>query len=195
MMSDYYWFEGIPFPAIGYQRENLEDVRSKFVVKEEDLLILTYPKSGTHWLIEIVCLIQTKGDPKWIQTVPIWDRSPWLETDSGYPALINKEGPRLITSHLPIHLFPKSLFSSKAKAIYLIRNPRDILVSGYFFYGNTNLVKNPGSLRTYFEWFLKGNGHLQSGESSGDHWTSAEFAHEVARSRHGLEGVIYYFKI
>ncbi|EDL38049.1 mCG22565, isoform CRA_a, partial [Mus musculus] len=51
----------------------------------------------------------------------------------------------------------KSFFSSKAKAIYLIRNPRDILVSGYFFYGNTNIVKNPGSFGTYFEWFLKGN--------------------------------------
>lgn len=46
MMSDYNWFEGIPFPAISYQREILEDIRNKFVVKEEDLLILTYPKSG-----------------------------------------------------------------------------------------------------------------------------------------------------
>ena len=46
MMSDYYWFEGIPFPAIAYQKEILEDIRNRFVVKEEDLLILTYPKSG-----------------------------------------------------------------------------------------------------------------------------------------------------
>jgi bile-salt sulfotransferase len=46
MMSDYNWFEGIPFPAISYQREILEDIRNRFVVKEEDLLILTYPKSG-----------------------------------------------------------------------------------------------------------------------------------------------------
>ena len=48
MMSDYNWFEGIPFPAISYQREILEDIRNKFVVKEEDLLILTYPKSGKN---------------------------------------------------------------------------------------------------------------------------------------------------
>jgi bile-salt sulfotransferase len=43
------------------------------------------------------------------------------------------------------------------KAIYLIRNPKDVLVFGYFSCGKTNLVKNPGSLRTYFEWFLKRN--------------------------------------
>ncbi|GAB1291580.1 Sulfotransferase [Apodemus speciosus] len=157
MMSEYIWFEGIAFPTIAVQKEVLEDIRNKFVVKEEDVIILTYPKSGTNWLIEIVCLIQTKGDPKWIQSVPIWDRSPWLETGYGYPLIINKEGPRLMSSHLPIHLFPKSLFSSKAKVIYVIRNPRDVLVSAYFFWGKTNLVKNPGSMETYFEWFLKGN--------------------------------------
>ncbi|XP_042118956.1 sulfotransferase 2A1-like isoform X2 [Peromyscus maniculatus bairdii] len=156
-MSDYIWFEGIPFPALGYEKKILEESRDKFVIRDEDTVILTYPKSGTNWLIETVCLIQTKGNPKWIQSVPIWERSPWIETQNGYPLLINKEGPRLMSSHLPIHLFPKSFFSSKAKAIYVIRNPRDVLVSGYFFWYKSNLIKKPESLTTYFEWFLKGN--------------------------------------
>ncbi|KAH0500475.1 Bile salt sulfotransferase 1 [Microtus ochrogaster] len=43
------------------------------------------------------------------------------------------------------------------KMIYVIRNPRDVLVSGYFFFHKTNLVNNSGSLIKYFEWFLKGN--------------------------------------
>ncbi|XP_075815082.1 sulfotransferase 2A1-like [Microtus pennsylvanicus] len=156
-MSDYLWYEGIPFPGFGFEKEILEEIGDKFVVRDEDTIILTYPKSGTNWLIEIVCLIQTKGNPKWIQSVPIWERSPWVETQIGNPILINQEGPRLISSHLPFHLFPKSFFSSKAKMIYVIRNPRDVLVSGYFFFHKTNLVKNPGSLLEYFEWFLKGN--------------------------------------
>ncbi|XP_059108665.1 probable alcohol sulfotransferase [Peromyscus eremicus] len=156
-MSAYFWFEGIAFPAIVYKREIIEESHDKFVIRDEDTVIVSYPKSGTNWLIEIVCLIQTKGNPKWIQSVPIWDRSPWIETQRGFPILINKEGPRFMTSHLPFHLFPKSFFRSKAKVIYIIRNPRDVLVSGYFFQGNTNLVDNPESLRTYIEWFLKGN--------------------------------------
>ncbi|MDW5503226.1 sulfotransferase domain-containing protein, partial [Pseudomonas lundensis] len=41
--------------------------------------------------------------------------------------------------------------------IYLIRNPRDVLVSGYYFWGKTTLAKKPDSLGTYVEWFLKGN--------------------------------------
>uniref|UniRef100_A0A8C6R986 Sulfotransferase n=1 Tax=Nannospalax galili TaxID=1026970 RepID=A0A8C6R986_NANGA len=155
-MSDYIWFEGIPFPAIGTETEILREIRDKFVIRDEDTLLLTYPKSGTNWLIEIVCLIQTKGDPKWVQSVPIWERSPWIESSVGYSLLNKKEDQCLMSSHLPIHLFPKSLFSSKAKVIYLIRNPRDVLVSGYFFWGKTNLVKNPESLEIYFEWFLNG---------------------------------------
>ncbi|XP_057618546.1 alcohol sulfotransferase A-like isoform X2 [Chionomys nivalis] len=156
-MSDYLWFEGIPFPSLGYKREILENC-DKIVIRDEDTVILTYPKSGTNWMIEIVCLIQTKGNPKWIQSVPIWERSPWIESQHGYELSINREGPRLISSHLPIHLFPKSFFSSKAKVIFVIRNPRDVLVSGYFFLHKTNFVKNPQSFGAYFEWFLKGNG-------------------------------------
>ncbi|XP_006997237.1 sulfotransferase 2A2-like isoform X1 [Peromyscus maniculatus bairdii] len=156
-MSDYLWFEGIPFPVIEYEKKIIEESRDKFVIRDEDTVIVTYPKSGTNWMKEIVCLIQTKGDPSWIQSVPIWDRSPWIESQRGYQLLINKEGPRLITSHLPFHFFPKSFFSSKAKIIYVIRNPRDVLVSGYFYWSKTKFVKNPYSLTTYFEWFLKGN--------------------------------------
>ena len=66
-------------------------------------------------MIETVCLIYSKGDPKWVQSEPIWDRSPWVETKHGYELLKEKEGPRLISSHLPIQLFPKSFFKSKAK--------------------------------------------------------------------------------
>ncbi|XP_076428002.1 sulfotransferase 2A1-like isoform X2 [Peromyscus maniculatus bairdii] len=156
-MSDYLWFEGIPFPTAVNEKEIIEEIRNIFVIRDEDTVILTYPKSGSNWLREIVCLIQTKGDPNWIQSVHIWECSPWIETKNGYPRLINKEGPRLITSHLPFHLFPKSFFSSKAKIIYVIRNPRDVLVSGYFFWSKTKFVKNPESLTTYFEWFIKGN--------------------------------------
>ncbi|XP_066229974.1 sulfotransferase 2A1 [Saccopteryx leptura] len=157
-MSDgFMWFEGIPFPVVDYTPEHLRAVRESFVFKDEDVLTVSFPKSGTNWLIEMLCLIYSKGDPTWVQSVPIWERSPWLENTHGYNTLKDKDGPRLITSHLPIHLFPKSVFKSKTKVIYLIRNPRDILVSGYFFWIISNFVKKPESLEQYFEWFIQGN--------------------------------------
>ncbi|XP_049988052.1 bile salt sulfotransferase 2-like [Alexandromys fortis] len=151
-MSDFLWFEGIPFPVLDHEKEIIGECHNKFGFRDEDTVILSYPKSGTNWLVETVCLIQTKGNPKWIQSVPIWERSPWIESKRGYLELTNQKGPRLMISHLPIHLFPKSFFSSKAKVICVIKNPRDVLVSGYFFFANKNLIKNPESLATYFDW-------------------------------------------
>ncbi|XP_039322135.1 sulfotransferase 2A1 [Saimiri boliviensis] len=157
MSDDFLWFEGIPFPNTGVQPEILRKVHDEFVIKDEDVITVTYPKSGTNWLVEILCLIHSKGDPKWIQSVPIWERSPWVETENGYKILSEKEGPRLISSHLPIQLFPKSAFSSKAKMIYLLRNPKDVLVSGYFFWKQMTFVKKPKSWEQYFEWFCQGH--------------------------------------
>ncbi|XP_024093073.3 sulfotransferase 2A1 [Pongo pygmaeus] len=156
MSDDFLWFEGIAFPTMGYTSEILRKVRDEFVITDEDVIILTYPKSGTNWLAEILCLIHSKGDPKWIQSVPIWERSPWVESEIGYKALSEKEGPRFFSSHLPIQLFPKSFFSSKAKVIYLMRNPRDVLVSGYFFWKHMKFIKKPKSWEQYFEWFCQG---------------------------------------
>uniref|UniRef100_A0A2K6PVG7 Sulfotransferase n=1 Tax=Rhinopithecus roxellana TaxID=61622 RepID=A0A2K6PVG7_RHIRO len=157
MSDDFLWFEGIAFPNMGFRSEIVRKVRDEFVIRDEDVIILTYPKSGTNWLIEILCLIHSKGDPKWIQSVPIWERSPWVETEIGYESLSKEEGPRLFSSHLPIQLFPKSFFSSKAKVIYLMRNPRDVFVSGYFFWNSVKFVKKPKSWEQYFEWFSQGN--------------------------------------
>ncbi|XP_069856067.1 sulfotransferase 2A1-like [Dipodomys merriami] len=157
MAQDYVWYQGIPFPVVDYYPERIKAVHEELVLKDEDIITMTYPKSGTHWLIEILSLIHTKGDPNWVRSVPIYVRSPWIENESGYKCTVErKEGPPLITSHLPIQLFPKSFFTSKAKMIYVIRNPKDVLISGYYFRRLTNLAKKPESLEQYFEWFLQG---------------------------------------
>ncbi|KAM4800262.1 sulfotransferase 2A1-like isoform X5 [Urocitellus parryii] len=156
MTDGYLWFEGLPFPSIDYSYEGLKEACTKFVIKDEDTVMVSYPKSGTHWLIEILCLIHSKGDTTWIRSVSIWDRVPWLETDTGYKMLKEREGPRLLASHLPFHLFPKSFFTSKAKVIYIMRNPKDALVSGYYYWTMTKFSKKPESLDQYFQWFLQG---------------------------------------
>ncbi|XP_005336649.2 sulfotransferase 2A1 isoform X1 [Ictidomys tridecemlineatus] len=157
MTDDYLWFEGSPFPVWGSSYEVIKEACAQFVIKDEDIVMVSFPKSGTHWLVEILCLIHSKGDTTWIQSVPIWERAPMIETDMGYRLSNEKEGPRLLSSHLPLHLFPKSLFTSKAKVIYIMRNPKDVLVSGYYFYTMTNDYKKPESLERYFQWFIQGN--------------------------------------
>ncbi|XP_047393809.1 sulfotransferase 2A1-like [Sciurus carolinensis] len=114
MTYEFLWFEVFPFPDFGYSIEGIKEACTKFVIKDEDTIMVSYPKSGGY---------------QWIQSVPIWERSPWVESDVGYKLLNENERPRLLTSHVPFHLFPKSLFTSKAKVLYLMRNPKDVLVS------------------------------------------------------------------
>lgn len=70
---------------------------------------------GTNWMIEIVCLILKDGDPSWIRSEPIWQRAPWCETIISAFSLSDRPSPRIMSSHLPIELFTKAFFSSKAK--------------------------------------------------------------------------------
>ncbi|XP_023564349.1 bile salt sulfotransferase-like isoform X3 [Octodon degus] len=161
MLDNFVWFEGIPFPSFDICYETIKDVRDNFVINDDDVFTVGYPKSGNNWVVEIICLIISKGNPKWSQSVPIWDRSPWIETDYGHKLISEAERPLLSSSHLPFQLFPKSFFSSKAKVIYIMRNPRDILVSGFHFWNSFKSNSDVTSLEQYSERFLQGNGHKE----------------------------------
>ncbi|XP_037676436.1 bile salt sulfotransferase-like [Choloepus didactylus] len=156
--ADNVWVEAIPLTTLA--DKNLLSLRDEFVVRDGDVITLSYPKSGTNWLLEIISLIHSKGDPSWVQSVSSWERSPWLEYLVGQKQIEDhpsEKCPRFYSSHLPIQLFPKSFFNSKAKAIYIIRNPRDIITSGYFFWGASKIFKTPESFEQFFQWFLQGN--------------------------------------
>ncbi|XP_051018395.1 sulfotransferase 2A1-like [Acomys russatus] len=171
MSDNYDWVEEVPIPSKWVSAEMVRELRDTFVVRDEDLYMMTYPKSGTNWLVEIVCLIHSKGDPTWIKTLSIDKRVPWIEIGECSRELKNKEDPRLITSHLPVQLFPKSFFCSKAKMIYLLRNPRDALVSGYYFLCALNYIKKSESLEGFFKDFIQGNGIVGDWK---DHFTVAQ---------------------
>ncbi|XP_077887869.1 3-alpha-hydroxysteroid sulfotransferase-like [Ictidomys tridecemlineatus] len=48
MTSDYLWFEGIGFPVIGYSYEVLKEACAQFVIKDEDTVLVNYPKSVSY---------------------------------------------------------------------------------------------------------------------------------------------------
>ncbi|XP_014305908.1 bile salt sulfotransferase-like, partial [Myotis lucifugus] len=113
MAADYFRMEGIPLYT-----DIISDVRSlrdEFAVRDEDVIILSYPKSGTSWIKEIVNLLHAGGDPSWVQSVVSWGRSPCVETREGLELTKKQQDPGSYSSHLPVQLFPKSLFTSKAK--------------------------------------------------------------------------------
>ncbi|XP_046322293.1 sulfotransferase 2B1 [Marmota monax] len=154
--GEYFRYKGILFPVGLYSPESISQAENTSNVHDDDIFIITYPKSGTTWMIEILSLILKNGDPSWIRSVPIWERAPWCETIISAFTLQDQTSPRLLSSHLPIQLFPKAFFSTKAKVIYLSRNPRDVVVSFYHYSKIARQLKDPGTPDQFLENFLKG---------------------------------------
>ncbi|KAH0626623.1 hypothetical protein JD844_001707 [Phrynosoma platyrhinos] len=157
MAAKHVQYKGIKFPP-GYNSvDSLCFAENEFQVRDDDIFNITYPKSGTVWMIEILSLILRGGNPAWNQSVLNSLRAPWFTTQLGLETAHNLPSPRLLTCHLPIQIFPKAFFSSKAKVVYTMRDPRDVLVSYYHFSKMCIPFGDPKSFNHFLERFLSGD--------------------------------------
>lgn len=65
---------------------------------------------------EIVPLIMSGGDPASVETLPNWDRVPWLEEHRA--CVLNLEqrpSPRMFSTHFHHTMMPPSFFEAKPK--------------------------------------------------------------------------------
>uniref|UniRef100_A0A8C6NZ04 Sulfotransferase n=1 Tax=Nothobranchius furzeri TaxID=105023 RepID=A0A8C6NZ04_NOTFU len=169
-------FHGILYPGHLHTQDSLQ-LAVKFQFQDTDVLIVSFPKSGTTWMQEIVGLISSRGDPHLSQTVPNWTRAPWLEHI--YLAEMLNASPstlRVLTTHLPSHLLGPALQGSKTKVIYVSRNPKDVVVSFYHFHQFTNFLPEPGSFSEFLNQFLEGEQHYGSWFEHINGWMGQEAA-------------------
>ncbi|KAM8926929.1 sulfotransferase 2B1-like isoform 1-T1 [Pelodytes ibericus] len=156
MAEDNFKYKGIPFTRNVHSEEFLNYAENEFTVFDDDIFNITYPKSGTNWMIEILNLIKHKGDANLTNLVPIFLRSPWYETIPAKEQIDALTHPRILSSHLPHQLFAKSFFPSKAKIIYTIRDPKDICVSSFHFAKIFRAYNGPENFQQHLEEFLQG---------------------------------------
>ncbi|KAG5211488.1 hypothetical protein JEQ12_013917 [Ovis aries] len=149
---------GIPLPATTV--DNWHQIQG-FEAQSDDLLICTYPKSGTTWIQEIVDLIEQSGDVDKCQRAAIQHRHPFLEwarppQPSGVEKARAMPRPRVLRTHLPAQLLPPSFWESNCKFLYVARNAKDCLVSYYHFQRMNRTLPDPGTWDQYFETFISG---------------------------------------
>ena len=153
-LPSYYNHNGYLMPK-GFPVEGFES-GLRYKAQPEDLFIATYPKCGTTWTMNIVFLILNDGVPL-SGNEKMDDVFPHLE-EVGADKVQNLElkgGYRLIKTHLPYSMTPQN---SKAKYIYIARNPKDCCVS--FFHHTRGFVKHynfaNGTFDAYFRLFSEG---------------------------------------
>ncbi|KAK7146596.1 hypothetical protein R3I93_014143 [Phoxinus phoxinus] len=155
-------FEGISMTRCF--TDNWEKVQN-FQARPDDILIATYPKAGTTWVSYILDLLYFGNDDLERQTSqPIYMRIPFLElcfqefsTVTGTEMADNlPTSPRLIKTHLPVQLVPKSFWEQNSRIVYLARNAKDNAVS-YFHFDRMNMVQpEPGDWNSFIQKFMKG---------------------------------------
>ncbi|XP_069462756.1 amine sulfotransferase-like [Ambystoma mexicanum] len=131
-MSKLFLHKGIYFLE-GFVTPEYIDSLKDFPVRDSDVFLITYPKSGTVWAQQILSLIYHEGHLRRTEHIKTMFRVPWLEYNVNNMDYDARPSPRLLTTHLPHYLVPKGLKNKKAKIIYVTRNPKDNMVSYFHF--------------------------------------------------------------
>ncbi|MEG4207176.1 sulfotransferase domain-containing protein [Microcoleus sp. Pol7_A1] len=127
-----------------------------FQTKPGDVFVVSYPKTGTIWLTQIIKALAKPGLPEGIDVVQIGvDTVPFFELNEtkkleAYPS------PRYIYTHLPYSLMPDDR-ENNLKYIYLARNPKDVAVSYFYFMQALKLYSFEGTWDIFLEYFMNGN--------------------------------------
>ncbi|KAJ8913236.1 hypothetical protein NQ315_016179 [Exocentrus adspersus] len=169
------------FLPSGYEREAAKYYN--FRVKPDDIFVVTFPRSGTTWMQEMVWLLENDLNYEKAAETHLKRRFPFLEYSSilhkktkeeflrenthdeeKYQAVQNMDYPawkifdelpgrRFIKTHLPFSLLPQNLLQVGCKVIYLARNPKDVAVSFYHFSRSSRTLGYVGDFPRFWNYF------------------------------------------
>ncbi|CAH1790890.1 unnamed protein product, partial [Owenia fusiformis] len=120
-----------------------------FKAREDDIIISAYPKSGHHWMFEVVQMLlnhTTKSANKCKESNFIEIRT--MEELEAMPS------PRILLTHFEYDHMAPDILKKGCKIFYIYRNPKDVAVS--FFYHMTTVQAGTGTWDQYFDLLISG---------------------------------------
>lgn len=146
--------------------------RARFVERDDDVFVSSYPRSGTTWTLALVHLLVSGEDD--FTFAHLSDVTPWWERSLAWRSEAAEElerlpGPRVFKTHLPRRWLP-----SRGRYLYAVRNPEDVAVSYFHLY--RRYLRFSGTFDEFFERFLEGDlqyrswfRHVAGWEADRDH--------------------------
>lgn len=136
---------------------SMGDRFSGYIPDAHDVLVCSYGKSGTNWSIQIANEIAYLGAAEFdhIHTVVPWPD----ELASGYSVALTDAAPReasptgmrVIKTHLPWKCIP---YTREACYVCVVRDPKDVAVSGYYFFRSVLMGPLMPPMDIWVEHFL-----------------------------------------
>lgn len=152
LKPNYQKVEGLIIPM--FPPENIRKVMN-YKPKPEDVFIATYPKCGTTWMQNVVLYIYRKGQ-ELDSSSDFHILCPFIDP-KGTQSMENMPRPGSFKTHLPFTHVP---YSSEAKYIYVLRNPKDCCVSMYYHTIRASRAHNhpyaEATFDNFFELFMAG---------------------------------------
>ena len=169
-------------------------VKVDYNPRPDDVFMVSYPKSGTTWMQNILYLLLHEGR---LDFEHISEVSPFFDTTFQAPSFDRIASPRVIKSHMLYSAIP----SADVKYVYIIRNIEDVLVSYYHHYCSFQGFR--GNLMQFLAmyesnnvyggyWGLHVAGWLQNQNKKQIHFVRyenllADFDHELQKLAHFLD--------
>lgn len=140
--------------------KNYSEQIENFTVRPDDIVSLTFPKSGSSWSQEMIWLLNNNLDYKAANEIAISKRFVHIELDICFKNVTlgsidfanNLPSPRHLKSHLPAGLLPTQIWKIKPKIIYVSRGSKDNAIS--YFHHYNKFHRYHGSKEDFLEAFL-----------------------------------------
>lgn len=139
-------------PMAGLFDKAIDTAFTDYEPDEHDVVVCSYYKSGSNWVMYIAYLIAEKGNGEFediLDVVP-WPDCPSPETTVALsdprPLARSITNLRVIKIHACAEFVP---YNDQAKYICVVRDPKDVVVSAYHFFGSMFLGPLIPSVKTW----------------------------------------------
>lgn len=149
-----YRYNGVLYPSIMCPEDNLKAL-ANINAREDDIMLVAYPKCGFNWMVGVVRQIITEATGE-----NAVSRMPPLIEFFGPDMIKNIDkapSPRFLGTHMHPDNIPTTFNKKKTKMLVIFRNPKDTVVSYYHFSNNNPVLPSIESWDSFFSKFISGD--------------------------------------